>query len=223
VYLIPRPSALPPYIDYHQNKRLHSEKIPNDEFLDALLDIDYIEGLKREDVLWVDNANPLGGNASYLTTKIVITKQYIYFIRMNPNRGLFNCENTWHCNWSIKNYKYFLSRARHDFSLLPKTLYYYTELKEVVSTGIDKTYMKPKFGISSLPYQFENEKPDILSIIIPYWKLRSDYQIISRYNNIYKMKEIIDERIEFYKQKSIKDKEIKNNVQDNNIDNNSSS
>jgi hypothetical protein len=213
--------ATPSELDYHQNKRLYSENIPNDEFLDALLDTDYIEGLKREDVLWVDNANPLGGNASYLTTKIVITKQYIYFVEMTPNNGFFDCKKSaWYCDWSTENYKYFLSRARHGFSLLP-ILYFDVDLKEVASTKIDKIYAIAGFE----SYEFENEKPEILHIIaVPRWYKRNnlEYQIISRYNDIYKMKEIIDERIEFYKQKSIKDKEIKNNVQDNNIDNNSS-
>jgi len=154
--------------------------VNNKEFKKFLLEKNLIKGLKESDILWMDNA----GN-SYLassdedlsSSKILLTERDVYIISVSnvqKNKMTLN----------EKNYKLF------DYDISNGKNFYQKQLKlhhDIKTTLINTEKLHIETSI--------NDK--ILWTWVPEDNL--DLIIKSRYNDIEKIKSIIDERVEYFK------------------------
>jgi len=161
-------------------KPLYLETVNNKEFKKFLLEKNLIKGLKESDILWMDNA----GN-SYLassdedlsSSKILLTERDVYIISVSnvqKNKMTLN----------EKNYKLF------DYDISNGKNFYQKQLKlhhDIKTTLINTEKLHIETSI--------NDK--ILWTWVPEDNL--DLIIKSRYNDIEKIKSIIDERVEYFK------------------------
>jgi len=140
--------------------KVYLEKFDNDIFLEYILNKNYINGLRKEDVIYVDNVLA-GVNSS----KLIFTKNYLYEIFSGLNYK------------NIKNYE------------LNKSI---SITKEVYIT--QNTFLITKDKGDRL-YVYRVKKNTKW-----YEKTKKMYLVISsRYNNIKKIKQVIDERVAFHK------------------------
>lgn len=164
--------------------RLYLENIDNDEFLDYVLEHNLVDGLKREEVSYVDNwvSDTKHMRASF---KIILTKDGYYVIGsaastlqgFRERRVAFCKKYEQYCNVKYK----------------------YVTPDKITSTHIKKGTSAPCEGVNSYA------KCDELWIITTkrkreWWDLKPsrEERVRSRYNDIYKIKSIIDERVAYW-------------------------
>lgn len=138
--------------------KVYLERFENDEFLDYIIERNYIEGLKKEDVIYMDQY--LSGHK---ISKLIFTKTNWYTI------------STPFDNETLREYR------RIQFNLFKST---YATKEFVLKTEIrkNKLFIKKHYNLK----WYELRLPMRMSIL-------------SRYNDIHKIKEVIDERVEYYK------------------------
>lgn len=195
--------------DLDKKEPMFLETVNNEEFKEFILKKDLIKGLKKENILYLDNANNKYPSDPY-SYKILLTKNSVYIIYTKNRRFLAILENL-----SYKNYKGFsYSIEQYTYKeWYMDTQIFANKVLQIIMKKIDKKWYKQIVG-------------HIHRI-----------KIKNRYNNIKKMKKIIDERVAYHKKHKIyeevkivtpikKDKEegfidklknITNKILDNNI------
>jgi len=146
------------YLPNPEKGKVYLEKFDNDIFLEYILEHKFIKGLKKKDVIYIDNS--LGRPNS---TKIILTKKFIYKVLTFKNYKILD-QYDFKNDMILSKYKYVTKHTFLKTKLDENTLY---------------IYIRDKKGKWYLPKKW--------------------FSIGSRYNNIHKIKEIIDERVAYHK------------------------
>jgi hypothetical protein len=191
---------------------VYMEQIDNDEFLEFVLDNNIVEGLKREDVIYVDNVfRPSSYNST--AGKLILANNNLYEIR---TRSIGD--------WP--NYKINLDRLRKEYMrsrkvsvvldpfvhvkddkdsekndiywTIPIYKYYYVTPKDIIRTEID---FEEKYDTCKTSKAYKS--CERLQVVIDSREKAKPYQFIfrdirHRYNDIHKIKAIIDERVAYF-------------------------
>ncbi|GHV04011.1 hypothetical protein AGMMS50229_04440 [Campylobacterota bacterium] len=202
----------------HFSDKFMMEKIDNYQFLDCILS-DNFYGLQKEDILHIDNATIVELYASNITSaKIILAKNFVYLFSAN-----YDDINKLNCDTINETKKLFRLANRHnirDFEtpLHRKRDYYstpYVTQDEIVGVDIsdidtDKLCKKfaPDYQCGRLNFFFE-KRGDVSFAWLGGSKKRVMYKILHHYNDIYKIKEIVDERVAYWLAKENENNETK--------------
>jgi hypothetical protein len=172
---------------------VYLEQIDNDEFLEFVLEENIIEGLKRENVIYVDNIY----DARFRSNKVILAKDAFYnvyaeYIGLWPNykvdiERLRKTYHSWFTRNTIHAYKYYY--------VTPKYLY---KAEIELNDSFFFNYCKQSIHYNSceelfLVIEYRGDRKWYRSKRTYWW----DY-IPHRYNDIYKIKAVIDERVAYF-------------------------
>jgi hypothetical protein len=174
---------------------VYLEQIDNDAFLDFVLDNNIIEGLRRDDVIYADN---IYGAVRFGSSKVILAKDAFYSFAITrvglwPNYkvDIDRLRKTYH-SWlaryhSILIYKryYVTPEYVYKVEIRPEDSFFYDYCKQSVYYNSCEAL--------SLIEERRGEAKWYQKKRIYNWR-----HIPHRYNDIYKIKAVIDERVAYF-------------------------
>jgi hypothetical protein len=182
---------------------VYLEQIDNNEFLEFVLENNIVEGLKREDVIYVDNILMFGRLES---GKLILTKDAFYRIWADEDIGIWP---NYKVDLDRLRKEYMRTRGEKNYIYWPRPIHkdYYVTSEYIIKTEInsdDKFFYDfcNKAYISCERLQVIGEaRGDVKWYQLLYkskqWHfLKNIYH--RRFNDIHKIKAVIDERVAYF-------------------------
>jgi hypothetical protein len=165
--------------------RVYLEKVDNNLFIDHIVKFNIIKNLSLDKIIYIDNVlTSIHANRSY---KILFTKNYFYLVSHLDTDNFLKSENT---GFKVEKYSY----VSHKY-------YFDTKLEDYVDWGYSDNVYKSTTKLILIKISKVIRK-SLLGFDLGYEKIK----IYHRFNNIYKIKEIIDERVAYHRKQQLKER-----------------
>jgi hypothetical protein len=202
--------------------KVYMEHIDNDEFIEFVLENNIIEGLKREDVIYADNILDGNGRNPRWSTKLILANDAFYevksehrlywlnheldleklkkiYLHTKDGKNLGNLDKIYFPNFANENN----NKPKEPHWTIPVYTYRYVTPEYILKTEIRSGDCFLCFCGRSKAYSSCGELYSIYERRgeVKWYQRKSYYNwmgIPHRYNDIHKIKAIIDERVAYF-------------------------